>query len=218
MFDSGQKGFTLVELMVSMVVSLIIISSAIYVFSGVIKTSIYETKATKMTQDLRDVMALVSADIRRSGYQGWDAMMNPDATNFYSEVFINPAKDCIYYAYNRNDESQTQGSHQIYGYRWTDEEIKAFSVSEADPAALDKKTCTSDFSRVTSSEELPIDSFSIDTTCTNKCDKNCKSLVLNISATAPVKNSIGDSVTIALSEVIEFMNNVEVTHVGTSCP
>jgi len=187
------------------------------VFSGVIKTSIYETKATKMTQDLRDVMALVSADIRRSGYQGWDAMMNPDATNFYSEVFINSAKDCIYYAYNRNDESQTQGSHQIYGYRLADEEIKAFSVSGADPTALDQ-TCTSDFSRVTSSEELPIDSFSIDTTCTNKCDKSCKSLVLNISATAPVKNNIGDSVTIALSEVIEFMNNVEVTHVGTTCP
>ena len=67
---NSQKGFTLVELMIGMTISLIIMAGAVYVFTQLSSVSLYETRAAKAQAQLRDVLSHMANDIRRAGYQG----------------------------------------------------------------------------------------------------------------------------------------------------
>lgn len=66
-----QKGFNLVELMVGMVISLIVIGGAVYVFVGNAESNIFQMRSTRFVQQMRDVMDRMVQDIRRAGYQGY---------------------------------------------------------------------------------------------------------------------------------------------------
>ena len=66
----NQKGFTLVELMIGMAISLIVMAGAVYVFTQLSSVSLYETRAAKAQAQLRDVLSQMANDIRRAGYQG----------------------------------------------------------------------------------------------------------------------------------------------------
>jgi len=72
----NQKGFTLVELMIGMAISLIIMAGAVYVFTQLSSVSLYETRAAKAQAQLRDVLSIVANDVRRAGFQGHKLQMD----------------------------------------------------------------------------------------------------------------------------------------------
>ena len=72
----NQKGFTLVELMIGMAISLIIMAGAVYVFTQLSSVSLYETRAAKAQAQLRDVLSIIANDVRRAGYQGHKLQMD----------------------------------------------------------------------------------------------------------------------------------------------
>lgn len=65
------RGFTLVEMMVGMVIGLIILAGAVYVFMGNAESNIYQMRSTRFVQQLRDVMDRMVTDVRRAGYLGY---------------------------------------------------------------------------------------------------------------------------------------------------
>jgi len=66
-----QRGFNLVELMVGMIISLIVVGGAIYVFMGNAESNIFQMRSTRFVQQMRDVMGRMVNDIRRAGYRGY---------------------------------------------------------------------------------------------------------------------------------------------------
>lgn len=65
--NNTQQGFTLIELMISMVIGLIILAAVISMFVTMIKADNDYLKSIRLNQELRAAMSLITRDIRRSG-------------------------------------------------------------------------------------------------------------------------------------------------------
>lgn len=64
----NQTGLTLIELMIGMVIGLIITAATITLFLTIMKSNADNVKMIRLTQDMRNVMTLITRDIRRTGY------------------------------------------------------------------------------------------------------------------------------------------------------
>ncbi len=112
-----QKGFSLIELMISMAVGLILTSGVISMFTGSLKNTNEFVSLTKLDQDLQGVMDLIASEIRRTGYDG-DSTVGGD-TDF--GVDSNSTSSCYLYSYD-DDNSGNVGqldSNEKYGIRLT---------------------------------------------------------------------------------------------------
>lgn len=151
-------GFGLVELMISILVGLIVIAAVTSLVLATLRTDRETLQMTRLTQDLRSVMALVTRDIRRAGYWpyaiediGSGLSTNPhDAITFYSGAAIDEPDDgldadCIYYSYH--DDSAGSASSiddlEIKGFRY-DEDSLAIEAMTSDAGSDD--SCATDSS------------------------------------------------------------------------
>jgi prepilin peptidase dependent protein B len=62
------RGFTLIELMVAMLITLIVSATTVQITSNVFQTSTQSIQMIQLSQEMRSVIQLISRDIRRSGY------------------------------------------------------------------------------------------------------------------------------------------------------
>ena len=134
-----QKGFTLVELMIGMAISLIIMAGAVYVFSETSKASLYEIRAARAMEQARSILQGISNDVRRAGYRGHasryadPAGLNEHDSTSGSEVTTVRVYDasgslmadgatgsCILFSYNINDSTSgaVNWSNEVFGYRY----------------------------------------------------------------------------------------------------
>lgn len=67
---NSQSGFSLVELMIAMVVGFIIVGGALYLATSSMKASRDNIRMSFLNQELRNVLNLVSRDIKRASYWG----------------------------------------------------------------------------------------------------------------------------------------------------
>lgn len=67
LLSNAQWGYTLIELMISMVIGLIILAAVIGMFISMVKADNDYLKSIRLNQELRAAMSLISRDIRRSG-------------------------------------------------------------------------------------------------------------------------------------------------------
>lgn len=125
-------GFSLVELMISIVVGLIVIAGVISIFSSAIKSYSDNLKMTRLNQELRVVMDMMVRDIRRAGYWGnalsVASTTNPNTFNTGTNRIVvgSPGNSnlgasgtsggCILYAYDDNGVGGLQDSEKR-GYR-----------------------------------------------------------------------------------------------------
>lgn len=63
-----QRGFGLIELMVAIVIGLIVIGGITSLVVATLRTNTDQVRMTRLTQDLRSSMALVTRELRRAGY------------------------------------------------------------------------------------------------------------------------------------------------------
>lgn len=78
----SQSGFTLIELMIAMIISLIVVGATITMFVMILKSNSDNLKMIRLTQEMRSVMSLISRDIRRTGYWDGDVSVNPYLANW----------------------------------------------------------------------------------------------------------------------------------------
>ena len=65
-----QSGLSMIELMISIAIGLIVVSGVIGMFVSTVTSNANNLKMTRLNQDLRAVMDIVTRDIRRAGYWG----------------------------------------------------------------------------------------------------------------------------------------------------
>ena len=67
---SKPTGFSLVELMISIVVGLVVVGGVISVFASAVKSHTDNLRMTRLNQELRTTMTLMTRELRRAGYWG----------------------------------------------------------------------------------------------------------------------------------------------------
>ena len=76
-----QRGFSLVELLVSLATGLFLLAGVMGIFSATLSSQGSVLKATRLNQELRNIMDLISRDVRRAGYWGFaSATGQPEGT------------------------------------------------------------------------------------------------------------------------------------------
>ena len=114
------RGFTLIELMISMVIGLIILSVVLTMFVSMVKSDSDNMKSIRLNQELRAAMSLITRNIRRAGANqnsAVNSITTPPTNPFQG---LTRAKNeqgmddtCVIFSYDAND-----GSNELYGYRF----------------------------------------------------------------------------------------------------
>ena len=125
----NQKGLTLIEMMIAIVIGLIMTSAVMTIFVSNTRSNSDSVAMIRLNQELRGTMTFISDELKRSGY-------NSGAYDSYmEELDINDAggddisdDNCITYAYQEPGSSavSTVPATSIYGFRLvgTVDEIK----------------------------------------------------------------------------------------------
>ncbi|MGL1834646.1 PilW family protein [Rhodocyclaceae bacterium SMB388] len=110
-----QSGLTLVELLVGMAVGLIVISGVTGAYLTVVRGSADTLRATRLNQEVRAVLEIMSNDIRRAGYC---ANCTADEKEAFMEGVgaLSLTADCIIYTYDRNGNS-TRNDDEFFGFK-----------------------------------------------------------------------------------------------------
>ena len=131
-----QRGFTLVELLISVTIGLLVTSATIFIYISVAESSTITLKASKLNQELAAVLTVMTNDIRRAGYSNAAlANLNAPQNNIFSaidntalevidnmtdnnQVAANSAAggECIVYVYDFNDNGNLDDA-DIGGFR-----------------------------------------------------------------------------------------------------
>lgn len=125
-----QKGFSLVEMMISMTLGMAAMAGVITMFANSVKNNSEGLKQIRLNQELRAVVDLMARDVRRSGY--W---RNADGTtaNPFQSLSIS-GSDCITFSYDQNPYNTDAGNPLVenedsFGFRLIDNTVKLRSNS-----------------------------------------------------------------------------------------
>ncbi len=91
--SSQQKGLTLIEMMIALILALLVTAAIITIFVSNVKSSSENIKMIQLNQELRAAMNFMSDELKRHGYDS-----NADPTLMQS-LFVSGAQDCVIYAY-----------------------------------------------------------------------------------------------------------------------
>lgn len=147
----SSRGFALIEMMVALVVGLIIIGAVLALVVALMRSNRQTLETTRLTQELRATMAVISADVRRA--RGIDDPLSSKGAagllvNPYSEVEV--AGDCIKFAY----DGATGGRYHVIR-RANNKVVMATAVDKA------SVTCASTGTEL-NSDQVSIDSLAFD--------------------------------------------------------
>lgn len=118
---AGQRGFTLVEMMVALVVGLIVSGAAAAFVVSIAKANSQDLQVTRLTQELRAVSEVVNREIRRARYvadplaniaQGGPTAPN-DAITIVDSAGGAGSTDCITLRYDRDPTDPLAGTTVI---------------------------------------------------------------------------------------------------------
>lgn len=110
-------GFSLIELMVAMVAGLIVSAALVAFTMSSFKSNGEYVLSTRLTQELRNSLDLVTRDLRRAGYDqnALDIIASGTMSNFakmHVEGALTPSS-CVIYAYDRLDEDDPNGDGNV---------------------------------------------------------------------------------------------------------
>jgi type II secretory pathway component PulJ len=119
-----QSGTTLVEILVAMVLSMITTGAMLGLMSSSLSSTAGIVQQTKLTDDLRVAMMMMSRDLRRSNYtaDSIHCYANPDCAfdgslDMAGDVRISDAGDCFVFNLDR-DSDGAASADPPGGFRW----------------------------------------------------------------------------------------------------
>jgi prepilin peptidase dependent protein B len=145
---AGPRGLSLIELLVGVAVSLIVVGGAIGLFVNNLVSSRQLLAETRLNQDLRATVDLLTRDLRRAGYwgnaiSGTQAIGAGAATtqNPYSTVTPVSASE-ISYGFSRGAENNALDANEQFGLRLSNGAIQMQSGSGAWVDLTDTRSIT----------------------------------------------------------------------------
>jgi len=136
----SQQGFTLVEFMISMALSLaaILVVTSIYITSFQIDSK--TIKFSRLNDEVTSIMALLSEDIKRAGYVANAELMissgTPSPAEFRTVLVTDVIagendNSCILFSYDFDDSGAYETPSEDFGYRFTNDELQIRKTASA---------------------------------------------------------------------------------------
>jgi len=105
------RGFTLMEMMIAMVMGLIVVLTVTRLMASTFGTGTRTIEMTKLTQELRTALQLMSRDVRRTSYSS-EAILcyanlncaTDGSVSLPGDISINGNRDCFTYLHDRNHD------------------------------------------------------------------------------------------------------------------
>ncbi len=144
-----QKGITLIELMIALILALIVTATILTIFISNVKSSAENIQMMQLNQELRAAMNFMSDEVKRHGYSSTSAStaMNTFRTN-----------GCLIYSYSASGAINT-----VRGFRLTGGDLQWCSDGASDANC---STCGDTWQPITTSGTTTINDFKIDDTHT----------------------------------------------------
>ncbi len=166
--SARQSGATLMEVLIAMSVSLVVSASMVALMSNSLANTTRIIKMTKLTDDLRVAMLLMSRDVRRSSYTA-DAVYcfgNPDCATDGSlelpgDISINDANDCVTFLLDRDHDGDATENDAGGFRRTTDSGVGLLQMWIGD-SAPDCASDNANWANITNPEDMEITAFSVD--------------------------------------------------------
>lgn len=202
-----QSGVTLIELMVAMVISLVVSGSLVMLMANTMGTGTQTIQMTRLTQEMRSAMQLMTRDLRRANYHVGalncfgNIDCNPDTSKI--KVITPEGGDCFRFWYDRDPTAGPDaGAFQLF----TRSGVNVVQMATEDNATV---TCGSDwgasrditdpsFMNVTSFVVSNADSYNevisedSDTQTVSKIRLTLTAALLNTPTGIPVTKTIED--------------------------
>lgn len=144
---SRQRGVSLVELMVGIVVGLFVVLVAGTVYLNTFYSSADSTRLIRLNQDLRAIMDVLTFDLHRAGFSGKAAAGISDNPFAYrsgtvpagklpTDIHISPDQTCILYSFDL-DLDGAVGSNEYFGFRYNSaaKQVEVLNQSGASPVS-----------------------------------------------------------------------------------
>lgn len=180
--NCDEHGFTLIELMISLVLGLITVAAAISLYVVMFKGNVASIRDSQLNYDINAVLQLMTNDIRRAGYWGsasgailgQDPIGNP-FTAVNTDINLTTPQ-CITYSYDANSNGSVD-LDELFGFRRESSGSISMRVSVA--AISDGGSCTAGtWVPVTSEDgidQISVSSFSLNSnqsSCDNTSDND----------------------------------------------
>lgn len=122
-YPPQQAGFSLVELMVSVLLGLVVVGAAVAIYLSMVFSSTDAVRSARLNYDMGSLMLFMTNDLRRAGYSaavfaGANVPLNP-FTAAAEDIQI-PEDSCIVYSYDSNGDGVLQNNER-FGFRLNDD-------------------------------------------------------------------------------------------------
>jgi len=111
------KGFSLVELMLTLLLGSVLLAMVINLYVTGVSSGAKSLKYSRLRTDLQSIMSIMETDIRRAGYGGSDFLVGSGATKSVDSQNSAAAK-CIVYSYNHNAAATISNTNRM-GFRFS---------------------------------------------------------------------------------------------------
>lgn len=140
-----QRGLSLIELMIALVVGLIALAGTMSIYITTVRGSTFNLQLARLNQELRTAADLMAYEIRRAGYSSGlaDPANNPflSRTPTLRDVNI-PESSCVLFSYD-NDEDGAVGEADLQGFRLNGTAIEMLTGVTAG-TVISTASCTAD--------------------------------------------------------------------------
>ena len=207
----NQKGLTLIEMMIAMVIGLLIVGTVITMFITNVRSNSDNVSMIRLNQELRGVMTFISDDLKRAGYSD-----DAEVDTFINE--FNISANCIRYSYDDPSNGTLNGvrdASERFGFRAVDTADDADSNidtiqwgrTNTDPMT----NCNNGvWNPITEYDLAEITSFTVTDSSVSTPSATVTIPQLTISITGQTTLSGGTIASRTISEVIRLRNDQEI--------
>jgi len=210
------KGFTLIEIMIALMLGLIIIGATLNIYISTIRSSADISNSARLNYDLDSAAQLMLNDIRRAGYWGGaisdsDANVNP-FTNGNANIQISDYTDadgvlhsdgCIFYTYDSdNSDSLTEAPtlptnlNSYYGFRFDRNSIWVrSSVTAAERTANTVGCGNGNWNQIINEQQISVTALTFDNS--NSQCSNVTTSEVYVDVTVPIDTSCAAAIAAA---------------------
>lgn len=160
-----QSGFTITELLVGVTAGLMVVSGGIAIMVSILSSNSDVVKTSRLNMDLTAILAIMSSEIRRAGYNG--DLADDDTFNTTDNVSLEipDSHNCIHYAYANGNVALH------YGFRHDSENKEVLMTTQPqDPDSFSCANGGGDWERLNDKKQILIPNLTItpDTACLDK--------------------------------------------------
>ena len=139
----AQRGLTLIELMIGMVIGLIVSGIALNLYLSTLNISTQTANTVRLNQEMRLIMDMMVSDIRRAGYGDTPDGVSVAYSSIVSggvpiSVFKDGGKDCLVISYNADADSDIE----LFAYKAASNAVQ-FSELSATSTSTASINCSS---------------------------------------------------------------------------